>query len=114
MSLADRELLSHVLSEIEVLDELFEKKSFDEVVNDKFLARTLVRCLEVIGEATRKLSDDFKSLHPVVAWREISDTRNKIIHDYSGIDYEIIRNIISNDIPELHFQIKKIILENSF
>ena len=105
----DLELVRHIADEIDVIDRLMKSKSFDEVVKDIFLKRTLIRCLEVIGEASNKISDEFKSSHPEISWRSIVDTRNKIIHDYSGIDYEIVRNIVITDIPELEFHINNIL-----
>jgi uncharacterized protein with HEPN domain len=109
MLLADRELFIHIIDEIDVINELLRQKSYEEIVNDKFLVRTLIRCLEIIGEASRKISPELRSKYPAIPWREIASTRNKIIHDYSGIDYDIVKNIVVNDIPELEFQIRDII-----
>ena len=105
----DLELVRQIADEIDVINKLLKSKTFDEVINDIFLKRTLIKCLDVIGEASKKISEEFKSSHPDISWRSIIDTRNKIIHDYSGIDYDIIRSIVNSDIPELEFQIKNIL-----
>ncbi len=109
MLLGDIELMRHMLVELEVLSELLLQTNFDDAIADKFKVRTIERSISIIGEAARKISDEIKSENPQVAWREIADTRNRIIHDYSGMDYDIIRSIIENDLPELEFQLKAIL-----
>jgi uncharacterized protein with HEPN domain len=75
-----------------------------------FLADDLVidgvaRNLEIIGEATRQLPDEFKHLHTQIPWTEIAGLRNRIVHDYFGLDLEIIWEIVQHDLPELEKQI---------
>jgi len=58
--------------------------------------------LEIIGEATKKLSNDFKNEHSQLEWKKIAGTRDKLIHDYYGIDYDIVWDILTSKIIELH------------
>jgi uncharacterized protein with HEPN domain len=62
-----------------------------------------------IGEASSKLDPDLKAKYPTVAWREMSDIRNKIIHHYFGVDYDIVWDTIKNNIPELKEWIEVVI-----
>lgn len=55
------------------------------MVNDPVLSRAIIRSLEIIGEASAKVDPDFKSKYPNVEWRKMSNTRNRLIHDYSYI-----------------------------
>jgi uncharacterized protein with HEPN domain len=71
-------------------------------LSDEVLCRASIRSLEIIGEATKKLSDTFKKQHPKIEWKKIAGTRDKLIHDYYGIDYDIIWDIISSKIKELN------------
>jgi uncharacterized protein with HEPN domain len=58
----------------------------------------VVRCFEVIGEASAMVSNETKTANPSIEWREIKDFRNKLIHDYFGVDYETVWQIIKTDL----------------
>ena len=68
---------------------------------DKKTKDAVVRNFEIIGEAARQVSSDFKAEHSEIEWREISDLRNKIIHEYFGVDYVILWEIIQLNLPSL-------------
>lgn len=68
----------------------------------------VIRNFEIIGEASNRLSDEFKNKHSTIDWFRIIGFRNRIVHDYMGIDYQIVWNIIQNDLEKLTNQIKKI------
>lgn len=104
-----KEYLRHILDEADYIigkSEGLSKKSF---LKDETLKRAFVRSIEIIGEAVKKLPDDFRKNHGAVDWRAMAGTRDKLIHDYFGIDYEIVWDIIIAEIPELRKQIKKIL-----
>jgi uncharacterized protein with HEPN domain len=61
-----------------------------------------IRNLEVIGEAATHIPDEIRSKYPDIPWRMVVATRNKLIHGYLGIDNDILWNIVSENIPELH------------
>ncbi|WP_205569662.1 HepT-like ribonuclease domain-containing protein [Arachidicoccus soli] len=71
----------------------------------------MVRSLEIIGEANNKLDPDFKMEHPEIEWRKIIGTRHKLIHDYFGVDYDIVWDIITNKLSDLLDFIEQIIEE---
>ena len=71
-------------------------------MSDEVLCRASIRSIEIIGEATKKLSDEFKSKHSSIEWKKIAGTRDKLIHDYYGIDYDIVWDILRTKIKELH------------
>jgi len=68
----------------------------------------VVRNLEVIGEAARMLPDDVKVAHASIPWRQITGLRNRIVHDYFGLDLEIIWEIVTVSIPEFNRRIAEI------
>lgn len=76
---------------------------------DATLSRALIRSLEIIGEATKRVNDDLKRKHPQIEWKEIAKMRDKLIHHYFGIEYDIVYNTINNDIPELLHELKRIL-----
>lgn len=75
---------------------------------DEVLCRASIRILEIIGEATKKLSTEFKSEHSQIEWKKIAGTRDKLIHDYYGIDYDIVWDILTSKIKELNNFLSKL------
>ena len=86
-------------------------KTFADFTTDEVLSRAFVRSLEVIGEATKKLPDSFRASHPEVEWRAMAGMRDRLIHDYIGVDYELIWDVVQTRIPELRDQIADILSE---
>ncbi|CAM4418275.1 Uncharacterized conserved protein, contains HEPN domain [Pedobacter westerhofensis] len=106
------ELLKHILEETSFVIDSTTGKTKEDVINDPILSRALVRSLEIIGEASNKVDPDFKLLYPHIEWRKMSGTRNRLIHDYFGIDYDIFWDIIVSKLPDLKNDISDIILEH--
>ena len=79
----------------------------DSFLRDEKTIDAVVRNLEVLGEAARQLPGEFVNLHPHVPWGLISGLRNRIVHDYFGLDLEIIWQIISKDLSPLKIQLEK-------
>lgn len=70
-----------------------------------------MRSLEVIGEATKNLSDEFKAGHPEVEWRKIAGMRDKLIHHYFGVDWAMVWIVLENKIPQLRNDVETLIEE---
>lgn len=112
MSLSPNELLRHISDDCEYLKREFEGTSFDEFIKNERLIKAICRSLEIIGEASNKLDPEFKKKYPSIPWREMGDIRNKIIHDYFGVDLEIIWDVVKSDIPILKSEIEMILFYN--
>jgi uncharacterized protein with HEPN domain len=67
----------------------------------------------VIGEASKKIGSHFRTSHPAAPWREMSDLRNVLIHNYEGADEEMVWAIVQRDIPPLLVEIRRILEEHS-
>ena len=78
MSASNFELVRHMLIESEFILEHVQGKSKEEVLNDEVLCRALVRSLEIIGEAAKKIDEEFKSEYPHIEWKKMSGTRDKL------------------------------------
>lgn len=109
MLLSHLDFLKHIADEIDFILSQTENKSQKEVFDNNVLSRAIVRSFEIIGEATKKLNPDFKLLHPQVQWKSMAGTRDRLIHHYFGVDYDIVWDIIINELPELQFQINFIL-----
>jgi uncharacterized protein with HEPN domain len=69
----------------------------------------VIRQLEIIGEATKHLSEEFRSAHPDIPWRRIAGLRDVLIHDYMGVDLSAVWEITQSQIPELRLQVSAIL-----
>ena len=84
----------------------------NDLIENETLKRAVVRSLEIIGEATKKIPADVKYQWKEIQWKNMAGMRDKLIHDYFGINYSIVWDVVKNTIPELTNQIKKVIKEN--
>jgi len=101
MSLEPRDYLHHILIEADYLIGRSEGLSFEAFLADETLRRAFVRSLEIIGEATKKVRGDFRATHPTVEWRAMAGMRDVLIHDYFGVDFELVWDVVRNRVPEL-------------
>ena len=95
MSPSQLDFLRHIEHECQFIIRVSNNKTFDEIVNDELLSKGIVRGIEIIGEAVKKLDDDFKLTYPQVEWKKIAGTRDMMIHNYFGIDHDIVWEIIT-------------------
>jgi uncharacterized protein with HEPN domain len=109
MSASNFELVRHMLIESEFIIEHVQGKSKNEVLSDEVLCRALVRSLEIIGEAAKKIDEEFKSDYPQIEWKKMAGTRDKLIHHYFGIDYDIVFDIVEHKIRDMVDFLREII-----
>jgi len=89
--------------------EFVKDLSFEEFYNDRKTYSAVIREFEVIGEAVGKIPEELKQKHPDVEWQDIKDFRNLLIHEYFGIDLEIVWKIIQDDLPTLMDAVREIL-----
>ena len=90
MSLEARDYLRHILAEADYLIRESAGMSADRFIANETLQRAFVRSLEIIGEAAKKVPDDFRAQYPAVERRAMAGMRDRLIHDYFGVDYELV------------------------
>ena len=69
----------------------------------------MIRNLEIIGEATKRISTDVKNDNPEIPWREIAGLRDVLIHDYMGVDLHVVWNVVVQDVPKLKLTVTKLL-----
>jgi len=108
------EYLKHILDECKYIKSVItpelEKTDFLE---NETLKRAVIRSLEIIGEATKKISADIKYQWDSILWKNMAGMRDRLIHDYMGVNYSIVWDVVKNKIPELYDQIVSVIEKES-
>ncbi len=113
MSKEPLDYLKHIRDEISfILSVIPDGFTKDDFLSDETLKRAVVRSLEIIGEASKKIPADFKYNRNSIQWKNMAGMRDKLIHDYMGVNYSIVWDVVKNKIPELYPQIVEIIDEN--
>ena len=107
--MGDRQRLLHILESIAELEQYTSKATFNSFVENSMMRFACVKQMEIIGEAANYISDETKSKFTEIQWRQIIGLRHILVHEYFGIDNNLIWQIISNDIPKLKESIQKIL-----
>jgi uncharacterized protein with HEPN domain len=104
--------LEDILLSIDRILEYIDNYSFDDFKKDFKTVDAVTQNFEIIGEASKRIPSDLKEDFPEVPWTEMYLMRNKVAHEYFGVDYEIIWDIAKNHLPENRVQIERIIQLN--
>ena len=102
-------LIQDIIESIEKVFSYTKGMTFDEFQNDSKTTDAVIRNFEIIGEAANQIPEIYKNLHPEIEWHKMISVRNRVIHDYFGVNYEIIWNIIDNHLLELKQQLEIIL-----
>ncbi|KKR97372.1 MAG: hypothetical protein UU48_C0017G0008 [Candidatus Uhrbacteria bacterium GW2011_GWF2_41_16] len=108
----DRQILDYlndIMDSIADIKEFVIGMSYENFTEDKKTIKAVIRSLEVIGEAANKIPLDVRESYPEIQWQEIIDMRNKLIHEYSGIDNDIVWQTIEDDLNPLEETVRKIL-----
>lgn len=108
----DRAYLFHIR------DSIAKVESYATVGKETFMTIShwqdaIIRNLEIIGEATKRLSKPLKEQYPDIPWRNIAGLRDVLIHDYMGVDLESVWNVVENDLPSLKKQLERVLVNLS-
>lgn len=107
-SSGDRQRLQHILQAINDIEEFSAGITYQEYSENYMLRLAVVKLLEMIGEASSQLTDTLKQEFSEVEWSVLKGMRNVFVHEYFGIDYEIVWNSLNKNLPLLKEKIQKI------
>jgi len=106
--------LRHILIECDYLEQLRkEGMTKTELLKDETKKRAVVRSIEVIGEATKNIDASFREKYPNIEWKQMAGMRDRLIHNYMGVNYNIVWDVIETKIPNLKSDLKKILSDHS-
>jgi len=101
--------IKDILTSIEKIQRYTSKLSFEEFSNNDMIIDAVIRNFEIIGEAVKKIPDEIKKQYPDIEWKESAGFRDILIHDYFGIDLELVWETIQNNIPTFKKKIEDIL-----
>lgn len=109
MDSKDRIRIQHMIDAATEAMESVAPRSREDLENDHIWALGLIKCIEIIGEAAARVSDECQSMHPQIPWPFIVGMRNRLVHVYFDVDNDQVWSTVQKDLPELTAQLKSIL-----
>ncbi len=108
MNKDNRIFIEHILESINLIEEYIKDKNKNDFLNSKQLQDSIIRRIEIIGEAVKNLNESIKKKNNNIPWKEIAGMRDILIHQYFGIDLDLTWETIIKDLPEFKDKINKL------
>ncbi len=105
------DFIEDILDAMNKAESLLEDVSFSQFENDFRINFAVVRALEIIGEAAKRLPDELRLRYPDIPWKGMSGMRDRIIHGYDNVDLQIVWDVVKRDIPQIKPKIDSILKE---
>ena len=107
----DKEFLLDILEAIKRIEFYTKELSYQDFLQKMETQDAVVRNLEIIGEAIKNISKNLKTKHNNIPWKEIAGMRDKVIHFYFGVNWDIVWNVAKDSLPQLRENIERILKE---
>ena len=91
--------LHHIMDEMVFLEEQCSFTTYEDLIHDEVLKRSVLRSLEVIGEAAKNIPSTFRESHPEIPWKAMAGMRDRLIHAYFSVDWVIVWDVMTHEIP---------------
>ncbi len=112
-SRGEREFLGDILEAAQRAMAYVAGMSYAEFLQDKKTQDAVIRTLEIAGEATKRVSLELREQNPAIPWRNMAAVRDKLIHDYFGVNFDIVWQIVTKELPDVATQIQRILDEQA-
>lgn len=99
--------IQHILDAIKIIEGYLKNINYDDFLKDKLVQDGIIRELEIVGEAAKRLTEDFKNDYSKIPWKYVCGMRDKLIHDYFGVDLDEVWKTTTEDLKELKQELKK-------
>lgn len=96
-----RDYVADLLAPLDEIEEFTRGLDFDSFSRDRKTVNPVLRSLEVMGEASKRIPNEMRRRYPDIPWRRMSAMRDKLIHEYAGVDLEIVWGVVKDELPPL-------------
>mgnify|MGYP001608541452 CR=1 FL=1 len=100
--------IKHILDSINAIEEFSKEISREKLEINRLIQSAVTREIEIIGEASKNISADFKNKHGEIPWKSIIGTRDKMIHHYFGMNLDVVWEIIKENLPDLKKKLRNL------
>lgn len=100
--------IQHMLSSIELIEQYTAGKTEEDFLNSEELQDAVIRRIEIIGEAAKHVPNEIRELYPSIPWKNVSGMRDKLVHEYFGVDLELTWQVVKKDLAPLKLVLLKI------
>lgn len=97
----DRVYLSHIVDALHQISEYTADLDSDGFSSARIVQDAVIRQFEIVGEATKNISEGFRTMHPGIPWKDLAGFRDKLIHQYFGVDISLVWRSVVEDVPQL-------------
>lgn len=108
MKKEDKVYLRHILDAIFRIEEYIKGVEYNKFVDNHLIQDGVIRQIEIIGEASKRLSEEIRDKHPDIPWKDIAGMRDKLIHNYLGVDIDAVWDTVEKDVPLLKNKLKNL------
>jgi uncharacterized protein with HEPN domain len=105
----DIEYLADTKEAVLRINTYIQDLTFEQFIEDKKTQDAVVRNLEVIGEAAKNISEELKSRSPQIPWKDLAGVRDKLIHHYFGVNFDVVWNIARQELPDVLSRLEEIL-----
>jgi uncharacterized protein with HEPN domain len=107
-SRGDADFLTDIKESIHRINMYTKGMDYEAFLEDIKTQDAVVRNLEIIGEATKSISEELKQKYPQIPWKGLAGVRDKLVHHYFGVNFDIVWNIIDEELPDISLQLERV------
>jgi uncharacterized protein with HEPN domain len=100
--------IEDISDSIDAIEEFVKEMNFEDFKKDRKTIFAVVRCIEVIGEATKHIPKSIRNRYPGIPWKDLAGMRDKVIHEYFGVDFKVVWETATRHLPEIKPLIQKV------